>query len=808
MPNTNYIRFKIGNRIIDVEDIESLPLAIDYALEDPENFEQKKSSEAYNITLPATLDNSQTFNSPANLAAEDLTLDDFFTNHQPCVIEANGIELLKGKAFLVEATHTDRPEKITVNCYGNNADWLIDLKEKTLWDFVSQVSHLFNASVIEDSWAFNGNSEILDYVYAPVRYKAAFDSLGTLEDFAATPFLMKPAISKYWLLYRALKSVGYKIQSAFLDSPFFRRQVMPWTWGNFLYTDDAVQAPYLFRALCTQQEIQTGYAGNWNEWVSPAGASVVQKLSWTDKTSGGAMGGFENTPGSYSFNHTRQMSYVYPVGSILGKVTLGFALDLYYYIYIASGTHSFAIRAYWFRNLSPLVSNPNPLDAVAIIDVFQYNGNGIKEGVASVTQELVADPGDKITCILRIDAGNPGANSWNWKIGNPSAASTFPVSFLQLIYLKKALGSPVRFQDFPEFKKHKWLDLLRGIIDEFNLSITTDPVTKTVYIEPTHDYYTGNNPNAKLQGYLGKGDLDWRHKQDLSKESVLQLYSDNEREFNFKYQDDGNDGGANILNKRYAVEIGSARYLFPDRFKAGKKEYLNRFFTPVVHVNMQQWGSVTGVNPQLIALIPENVANTSQRDEAGTFGPKSAYYKGNVTGAGGWVWQPNPNDPATIQSLTSIPFMFAVNYMSGGDGDPVLAYNDQRIGEVVGSSGVRAHGLLRKFFLQRLAIMRHGRLYKTFMRLELNDVTNWLHREAIIIGGKKYFLIGIEKFQPLKEETTQVILWQWEPMTAKDDAAVFPSRNSVLTVPNTTLASSDLKYARQIILYTDLPQNP
>jgi hypothetical protein len=183
-----------------------------------------------------------------------------------------------------------------------------------------------------------------------------------------------------------------------------------------------------------------------------------------------------------------------------------------------------------------------------------------------------------------------------------------------------------------------------------------------------------------------------------------------------------------------------------------------------------------------------------------------AYYKGNVTGAGGWVWQSDPDNASTQETRMSLPYMFAVNYQAGGQNDPVLTYNDQRIGEVIGASGVRAHGLLRRFFLQRLAIMRHGRLYRTWMKLDMNDVTNWLHREAIIIGGKRYFIIGIEKYQPLKDDTTSVILWQWDPISQKDNAACFPSNDSVLST-DATLSSSDLKYAKQIILTTDLPQD-
>jgi hypothetical protein len=141
--------------------------------------------------------------------------------------------------------------------------------------------------------------------------------------------------------------------------------------------------------------------------------------------------------------------------------------------------------------------------------------------------------------------------------------------------------------------------------------------------------------------------------------------------------------------------------------------------------------------------------------------------------------------------------MFAVNYKPGGENDPILSYCDQKIGNNIG------RGLMRRFFLPRLAVMEHGKLYRTPLHLTAIDVTNWLHREAIILRGAEYYLIGFEKFTPLMEQTTECTLWKYVSPTEKNLAACYPSANSLA---GGNLSTDDVKYAPLLLLTTDLPR--
>ena len=77
MPTTQYIQLIIGGRIFDVPTSEDLPVSIDFQMEDEDNFEQKKGSTAFDIVVPATLENSEAMNTFFNPMSEDYSPDNF-----------------------------------------------------------------------------------------------------------------------------------------------------------------------------------------------------------------------------------------------------------------------------------------------------------------------------------------------------------------------------------------------------------------------------------------------------------------------------------------------------------------------------------------------------------------------------------------------------------------------------------------------------------------------------------------------------------------------------------------------------------
>lgn len=766
MPGNKYLDVWIGGRKAEITAAEDFPIGINYKLEDTENFQSKKSSEIVNLVLPATTSNDKIANVFHNPGFEDMSPGQQFRSFQRGLVEANGYELMVGKALLIEASHDSLPLDYEFEFYGNNGDWIVPLKEVPLHEFLKHITFSLTKELIVASWAFDGTDENLPYVFAPVRYGLPMETFEEKLDYNMVPLYMRPALSVYWLIYWGFKSQGYKISSEFMDTNYFRRLTMPWTWGNFLYSEGTNLDELKFRAKSSQ----------WSE-ISEQDYNDYLNVFASNETTNGA---FDNN-GVYDYNATTfEMNFTYIPGLDFGvlSATLRFQATIN-----ASATANSAVDAHidWFKN--GVLFKQEQIMSINAPTIGRRDFNAVVDLYA--TTDIVEN--DIITAKVWAHVFDSGVGR--------AYLSVFVESF-ELDYFNIPLGGTINFANFNSFKQHKWIDFLAGILDCFNISPQTDPINKVVTLEPMHPYSLVQDQSEKEGGYFNGNHLDWEHKQDLSKKSTLPLVSDSERELVFKFKDDSNDGILKKVQDRNQVKLAASKYVFPDRFKSGKKEFENRFFSPVVHYRPNQWGDLGGAQvPQMICMIPENVSNTSKDEAQNTFTPKLTWYKG-VTEAMQWMFDG--------EIFENFPYMFAVNYLSNGAADPVLSYCDEYVIDENDGPGP-GPGLLRRFYLQRMAILRNGQAYKTFFKLNNLDVTNWLHREHIACRGQKWELVEINDYKPLKEETTGVYLRKHSPITQADSDSVFPSIETVAAEVTPT-DPFDTRYAPLKALTSDILQ--
>lgn len=782
MPKTDYIRIKIGDYEVIAQDPEDLPVAIDYSLEDENDFQVKESSTALSLETPAIIANSIAANTFNNASVSDLTSGEMMRNFQPAIIESCGIELLNGKAILKNAKHKNKPTGYTWDCYGDNANWIIDLKELTLFDVLKHINFVFSKQTMVDSWLFDGREESKPYVFAPVRYRDPFggytlhdDGSRIAQDDNVDAGYLRPALSKYWILYWGLKSVGYKIESEFLNTEFYRRMVMPWTWGNFLSSEGTKLEVHKFLAKSVSDVYYDSNNGSHLDYFD---------LNVSNDQTDGA---FDNN-NDYSYDdYSYEMKWQYKA-PYYGVLEATFSMQVMYNMH-CTGNSSAVLYVQWFKNgvripgLNGVVPAAFP-ERGHIIGGHSAAGLGSwKSDISEMFCTVMINPGDVVSAkILRYN--------FESKVGSSSTIAN--VLQFKLDYFRIPVGGLIDFENYTGLKKYKFLDFLKGECDLYDLSFTTNNLTKTVLIEPTHEYQLPDGQKGK--GYFNGDFIDWSSKSDLSKEWELESLVDGEREQVFQFKEDNNDGILKKINDRFIINLGTGKYVLPNRFKAGKKERLNRFFSATMHYDADQFkdlgiGVNQGISPQFICMVPENVSNTSNSESANTFNPKSAYYKGLVRGVGAWKF-----DGEVLQTL---PFMFSVNYKDGQN-DPVLSYSDEKIGNNL------APGLLRKFYWQRLANMRNGQRYKSWHRLNNNDVSG-NHREFKIIDGNKYELIQISSYQPLKNDSTKVLLMKWAPLLTTDRDNSFPSKKSILE-DDVTTSEMDMKYSQLKCLPSDIPK--
>jgi hypothetical protein len=777
MSRSNYIELFIGGQKADIDPQGQVP-TISYQLENEDDFEQKKSAESFDIELPSTLINDQIHNTLHNPSVRDSTAAQVYDNFQPFRYIGNGMELLIGKYLPTNAIKKNgRPEKYKGKAYGLNGDWVIDMKEKTLSDFINPRLHTFDVNTVIASWNFDGRNEATDFVYAPIRYRKPFGEYPQptqdnpnpqpLDDNVLLNDL-KPSISIYWLLWRGFKSLGYRIVSQFMDTDYYRRSLLVWTWGGFDFLDDSRWEPFKFLAAQAQsQRFQGDHHDEYPDLSVKADGSIPGTFDNN--------GLFTYTNGASTLPFMLMWQYpTAPSNLVLGKVRINFSLQLSWDYKVQQNSDA-NLQVYWFKN-GANVSNEYAFQASA-----PAVGTRQSAGFTEHFFETDMVPGDWVGARIKIYLNQTGTGF---------ARQDVKVDAFQINFVKLTDGATIDLKNnYTKFKNYKWLDLLRGEIDFFDLSIQTDPIKKEVYIEPTHGYEING---THYPGYYNRKQLDWSQKVDISVESDLKLFSDYERELVFKFQDDNNDGGLKKVQDRNQTTIGMAKYVLPERYKAEKKEQENRFYSPVMHYENKKFQFVTGVAPQMVAIIPENISNTSSSESENIYNPKRVWYKGNVTGFGGWVFNG--------ANYSTLPFLFAVNYKPGGQNDPVLSYSDQLIG------GVIAKGLLKKFYLQRMAILRNGRRYEPInIMLNNNDVANFLHRESIIIDYMEYLLTSIQNYNPLEpDQSTECNMWEFMPVSTKDADTSYPSIQSIQN--HGTSNSFDVKYWPHLLLTSDIPQ--
>lgn len=809
------IQINLDGNMLDIDQDAENPISVSYTTEDDDDFQNRGSSISLDVKVPATLNNDKSLNSFHNPNIEDFSQDEYFTSPKNCSIVAGGDEIITGKAIIKSATHTNKPEAYNLNVYGNNGDWLVQMQDMTLWDVVSSATHIFSQAVVEASWDANGMNEDEDYVYAPVRYKKQFDdevdsNSTTTHDSLYTMIHMRPSLFVYWLLYRGFKSIGYTINSVFFDTAFFRRKTFPWVWGNFLKIDSKLLDILKCKAVTTGEgSYGTNNHGNFNQLITE-----TEKLDYAIPfaiNNTYSNGGYDNG-NNYEWNGPdgiMKWTYQPQYYSQFGDLIVGFKVHL-------SGTYSVAysswlhIDVYWYKN-GVFITGQSILQVSA---GWSDNGDTTKWYEEESQQEIQVSAGDIIEAKIGMvgHVGNTifssyaGATFFHEWAQVTSGTTVFPGSegcSFEVLYFKKPIGGIVDLKQYDKFKNFKFLDLLRGEIDTYNLQLGTDSITKTVYFEPSNSYKTDDSSSTVYDGFCKEDYLDWTEKQDISKTSELGLFNDSGREQIFKFKEDNSDGGLNILTNRYNIIPAAAKYLYSNRFKDGKREMENRFFSPVAHYIVSQWKDITGIAPQLIVIIPENISNASADEAESEFLPKLAYYKGLVDRYeyGGWKWQPIPG--GTIYTDKDLPYMFAVNYKNGGQNDPILSYTDEKIGNTPADE-VIGRGLLKRFFLQRMAIRNYGKLYKTWFNLNNRDILNFLHREKIIINAGQYLLIQIDQYRPSVDDTTACTLWKYFPITQKDFDSCFPSQDTIANQPNTLTNSFDTQYQKLILLTTDI----
>ena len=335
-------------------------------------------------------------------------------------------------------------------------------------------------------------------------------------------------------------------------------------------------------------------------------------------------------------------------------------------------------------------------------------------------------------------------------------------------------------------KEYKQIDFVKGVAHAFNLTLTTNEVTKTISIEPFNDFY------------LPYGDaIDWTHKLDRSKEiKDTWVKSDLKRRVVFKYKSDDKDLKVKDRGEKWFNKIHDEypKWMeLSDAFERGESVFENPFFAGTYNAEDSDGGASLQSHPAYSACLWENADSTAQGGRGYTpkgyeflprllfwnrYSPATAIDFRKQVIVETWATFFNGIVPDASQSLggansilsNAFPQATSINRHkvdTTADPSPVLSYGNVWINDYDDATGVLAasttgKGLYETYYRKMFEMIQGSpRVRTVFVDLKLADIINLNFRKLIYIDGVYWRINKIIDYKPNSTSITKVELLQW-----------------------------------------------
>lgn len=652
------------------------------------------------IDLPSTLTNDTLFSDwYAAGTANELTapiLKDF-------VFEDGGLTIMTGKAELQSAPllsdrYGFKAKSYKVDLYGNNADWTLQLKDLYLRDLPIP-SALYDLPTVMSGWTAKYDSG--DYFgFTLIKWKE-WNVTGQVNIDEFTPFLFIRSLIDY-----AFDTIGYTINSNFLDSDVFKRLILP--------------CPPIERY---PEEFSVDYL---NVDLEEPGTNIG------------------STSNTYVFPNFTQPALNTPYNSATGFYTVPFTG--YYEVYIQASVSSTV--GTWGADFSATVNGSPSYINNSFFDlgtVATGNASG-----SSVSDVVYLQAGDTIS-LLHVFSGT-----------DPSTIFAFSMQIRG--EAENAFGSILAFKYL--VKNWKFIDMLKGLQQMFNLRFEANPQAQTITIEPADDYlYRQYNAPTNVteelrQGFYTDTTNDTGQQLDLLREAEIFNVSDVPRITIFDYKTDGDS--EEFKQENEPIGIYAAQYTLPaDRFNDTTETKENTFFAKTVHtIDGEIQGTTATTMLQVPLIYPQNYELDPTATEADyDVEPRILYFAG---------YRGIPTDSLVKYAFTggvelSPPLSFMVNYNS--ELDFSLGFANEQI------NGNKATGLFEAFWMHEYARKRIGKRLECGYFWDLLTINALTFRDKILLNGDMFILDKIDGYNAQKDSSTKTVLTlDRYPETADENA--------------------------------------
>ena len=604
---SNYKKLVIDGIIVDLP-VEDLPFSMQYSVE-KEGFISASGGKR-SITLPSTKTNDALFEDWFRAA----TVNPGAGELKPFFFQIGGIRILSGQAQLISAplasaSYRFRGKGYKVDLYGNNADWFLKLEDKRIKDLTFQ-NFIWNQIITISGW-FNSYDAADDYCTTLVKWKEwNLPGEVSIEEYTHALFIKT-------ILQRALNSVGYTINSIFLDSDNFKRLILlvpPIEKYPQAFSEDYLNISY-------NQATPTAL---------PASPPIVYTtLIYDVPVQIPNIGPNPYNPATGVY--TVQNSGFYQISASLQNVSG--ALNLYRMQVLKNGVPIYTTNANLVGNNEFM--NIEVLQQFVAGDTFQIQASAQNAGNVNFGNLTVIG-----------EANLAFGGQWLWKYIIP--------------------------------EQWKITDFIVGLQQMFNLRFESDTISKVVTIEPADDYYYQQLTPTPISGAIGPGFYQnsterKEPKTDLSKDAELYNETNQPQTTIFAYK--SNDETVEDEEENEPLGFYSAQYVLPNnRFNNRTETKENAFFAKTLCTNDDTiQGSNSPLVPQIPLIYPNNYLEDPTAIEADyNVEPRILYFAGirPISIDGTHVVQFNIVD---IQ----FPKAFMVNYQNSADWS--ISFADEQV---------------------------------------------------------------------------------------------------------------------------------
>ena len=698
----------IDGQLMTLGGDQALPFALTFSLSEkdtPDSISGARSKRY--VTFPADKVNTEFFkywHEAAIRSDRSADLGNTGADIKPARVEYGGIPVFNGVAQLEEVYLTSgqsarAPSSFRVSFFGNNATWFNQIKNLQIRSLGLLPRHKNEKTVIEARVNTNNDPDVETWGYTVIR-TVDWLTPGVVRWQEMTPFIYIRSI-----IISAFDSIGFTINSALLDTYFFKRLILPCPFVRYPEID-------MQYASITYYDLNNTTAVNNSTFT-------IIKLTGSD------------------ILYDANLNYDIFSGNYTAPVQGFYRIEIYKDRTAGGNTYTHRVQV----NTVEQAQFTTPGESFASIDPN-----------LTVQGRIYLDAGDLVALIAK--SNDPLGIGEALLIIRPDENQEYDPNIENFVL------------DFSQYGNPAWTvgAMLLDLTLMFNLIWDTDYELQRIRVECRDDVKLSTGrladaPETVPGFYKSAAPKDLTAKVDISKRAEVIAENATPSVYELGYLNDNRDANTQALDAGADLKVYDSRFFFDTRrYKQQTNRVLTKFFAKTVHV----WEPdiFTDTDPAKSVYIPAMQAKRfgEVQTERVEFAPRILFHEGieYTSTADIKIVVTNPVGSGIVNQDLPLSWFVAYDDQTGfATGGQSLSFSDEGN---FGGGLFSFTGLLKTFHYRSIARAEEGRRVKEWIFWNAIDIMNLSFRDRVYLFGRTYILETIDGYIPGRNGSTQTIL--------------------------------------------------